>query len=154
MGLDYVVVDLCHLSTSSNDMQALADRLSGAGRVGLDGTIDLPARLQIDAVLSEAIIASVKELQALTDDQGRVMLPLAIRGRAPQIAVLPDLRYVASRVVATKATEFLGELLAPRETEDASEAAPESQPSDADTARRWLRQLLPADRGSEPEQPQ
>ncbi|MBV5305483.1 MAG: U32 family peptidase [Desulfobulbaceae bacterium] len=33
MGLDYVVVDLCHLSTSSNDMQALADRLSGAGRM-------------------------------------------------------------------------------------------------------------------------
>jgi hypothetical protein len=26
-------VDLCHLSTSSNDMQALADRLSGAGRM-------------------------------------------------------------------------------------------------------------------------
>jgi putative protease len=33
MGLDYVVVDLCHLPASSNDLQTLADRLSGAGRV-------------------------------------------------------------------------------------------------------------------------
>jgi putative protease len=33
MGLDYVVVDLCHLSTSQQDMQVLADRLSGTGRV-------------------------------------------------------------------------------------------------------------------------
>ena len=32
MGLDYVVVDLCHLSTSASDLQALAERLSGAGR--------------------------------------------------------------------------------------------------------------------------
>ena len=33
MGFDYVVVDLCHLPTSQQDLLALADRLSGAGRV-------------------------------------------------------------------------------------------------------------------------
>ena len=33
MGLDYVVVDLCNLSTSQQDMLALAERLSGVGRV-------------------------------------------------------------------------------------------------------------------------
>ena len=32
-GLDYVVVDLCNLPTSQQDMLALADRLSGVGRV-------------------------------------------------------------------------------------------------------------------------
>jgi putative protease len=33
MGLDYVVVDLCHLPASQQDLSALADRLNGAGRV-------------------------------------------------------------------------------------------------------------------------
>ncbi len=33
MGLDYVVVDLCHLPTSAADLLTLADRLSGAGRM-------------------------------------------------------------------------------------------------------------------------
>ena len=33
MGLDYVVVDLCNLPTSQQDMLALAERLSGVGRV-------------------------------------------------------------------------------------------------------------------------
>ena len=34
IGLDYVVVDLCNLPTSQQDMLALSERLSGAGRVG------------------------------------------------------------------------------------------------------------------------
>ena len=33
IGLDYVIVDLCNLPTSQQDMLALAERLSGAGRV-------------------------------------------------------------------------------------------------------------------------
>lgn len=33
MGLDYLVVDLCNLPTSQQDMLALAERLSGVGRV-------------------------------------------------------------------------------------------------------------------------
>lgn len=33
MGVDYVVVDLCHLATGATELQTLADRLAGTGRV-------------------------------------------------------------------------------------------------------------------------
>jgi hypothetical protein len=33
MGLDYVLVDLCNLPTSQQDMLALAERLGGVARV-------------------------------------------------------------------------------------------------------------------------
>src|SRR3989338_6292199 len=92
-------------------------RLDGAGRVGFDGTVSIRATLRVEPVLSAAIIDSVTELQALANQSGELELPLATQGPGPQVAVIPDLNYVASRVLVTKATDLLGELLRGRDTE-------------------------------------
>ena len=85
--------------------------LTGTGRVGFDGLLGCQSTLRIDPALSAAIIKSVKELQPLTDSEGRLQLPVVIQGTLPRVAVIPDVSYVASRVVATKAEELLGNLL-------------------------------------------
>ena len=94
-----------------------AFRLDGAGRVGFDGTVSIRATLRVEPVLSAAIIQSVTELQSLANRSGELELPLAIQGQVPQVAVLPDMNYVAQKVLVTKATDLLGELLRGRDAE-------------------------------------
>ncbi len=85
--------------------------LTGAARVGLDGRLSGQVTLAVEPGLSEAIIRSVNELQALADEEGRLSLPVDVQGRLPQVTVLPDLGDVASRLVATKTREWLGSVL-------------------------------------------
>jgi hypothetical protein len=107
-------------------------RLSGEGSVGLDGTVRIQSVVRMDPALSSAFVASVKELRALANASGEFEIPVAIEGQAPQIAVVPDLKYVASRVIVTTAVEAIGQLLerelAPRRETPAPDAA---APSDA-----------------------
>lgn len=97
--------------------------MSGTGRVGLDGTIDLQATLRIEPAFSAALIRSVNELQALTNAKGEMEIPLIIRGQAPRVAVLPDVQYVASKVLVTKAVDLLGGLLRTQQQAPSGEAA-------------------------------
>jgi len=95
--------------------------LNGTGRVDLDGTVgphtfltvgvNIRATLVIDPALSAALIEGVKELQALTNADGEMEIPLAIQGQAPQVAVLPDLNYLATKLIVTKARNLLGTFL-------------------------------------------
>ena len=96
-----------------DDLRVRADAfgLTGTGRIGVDGAVDIRATLRIEPALSAALVTGVKELQALVTRSGEMEIPLAIQGQAPRIAVLPDLQYVASRVLVTKAVDLLGKFL-------------------------------------------
>jgi hypothetical protein len=114
--------------------------LTGSGRVGLDGAVNIRSMLRIDPALSEAIVRSVSELQALNLAAGQMEIPLVIQGQAPQIAVAPDMNYIASKVITTKAADLLGDLLrkslgdeqeetAPQDAKGASQTAPPAEQS-------------------------
>jgi AsmA protein len=89
--------------------------LDGAASVSLaDWTVASRPMLRIDPEMSAAIIKSVNELRSLTDTQGRLELPVIIR--LPQLAfrpdsVLPDLNYLASRLIVSKTQELIGDFL-------------------------------------------
>ena len=85
--------------------------LVGAGRIDADGLLEVRSTLRIDAPLSAALIKSVAELQALTNQAGELELPLTVHGQLPRVTVLPDLQYVASKLLATKAQDLLGSFL-------------------------------------------
>jgi len=86
-------------------------RLTGTGRIGLEGSTLIRCTLQIEPVLSAAIIKSVKELEALTNTAGEMEIPVVIQGQAPRLVVVPDLNYVASKVITKKAVNVLEGLL-------------------------------------------
>ena len=86
-------------------------RLTGAGRVGFDGSLAMRATLAIDPTLSTALIKSVTELQTLTNTSGELELPVTVQGVPGHFAVLPDLHYVASKLLASKAEELLSRVL-------------------------------------------
>ena len=97
-------------------------QLIGAGRVGLDGTVLVRAILQVNPTLSAAIISRVHQLRALANLQGAIELPVTVEGRAPRVAVLPDLNAIAPKLVVTTAVDILGGLI-PQEEAEADEAA-------------------------------
>ena len=99
-------------------------RMSGSGTVGLDGTVAIRSVLRIEPVLSTAIIKSVNELQALTNQAGELEIPLKVQGQAPRVAVLPDLTYVASKVLTTKIEDLLGTFLQKALEKERSSHAP------------------------------
>ena len=115
-------------------------QLSGDGRVGLDGQIMIRSTLRIEPVLSSAIIQSVNELQALATREGELEIPLAIQGQAPRVAVLPNLNYVASKVIMTKAVDVLGRFLEKKKNSESPEEP--TQGSDQSSGSDLLGQFL------------
>ncbi len=75
------------------------------------GTVSFPAQFSVDAALSGAMIRSVEELAFLADDRGRLLLPVFVEGKPPQVTVSPDLGYVTERLLMGKGQELLGRLL-------------------------------------------
>ncbi len=106
--------------------------LHGSGVVGLDGTVNAQAVLGVDPTLSAAIIRSIQELRALANSTGELEFPVSIQGKAPQVAVRPDVRYVASKVVVTKAVDWLGKFLEPKE-ESSSPSSEDQHPDSSQT---------------------
>lgn len=133
--------------------------LNGSVSVSADQIVQGQGLLQVDPMLSEAIIRGINELQALANAEGALEIPLTLQGRLPHVAVLPDVNYVASRVVTRKAADFIGSLLAPKEDEAPDAAAPQTpadgsapdgpaspstaeEPSDGDILRQLLQRAL------------
>jgi len=140
------ILRFTHLDIGTEDF-----RLAAAGTAGLDGTIQLGATLRVEPVLSAAIIRSVNELQALANADGELELPIAVQGKAPQIAVLPDLQYVASRVITVKAVDLIGQWLdkqrdgSDQQPEAASPAQPpddSASPGDGDLLGEFLQRVI------------
>ena len=100
-------------------------QLNGAGRVGFDGTVEIRCKLRIDPTLSAAMIRSVHELRGLANAQGEMEFPVAVQGRAQRVSVVPDLNYIASRVVVSTAVEALGRLLKKQQDGEIEGSEPE-----------------------------
>jgi hypothetical protein len=98
--------------------------LSGNAAVSFDGALDAHAVLAVEPALSAAAIRSVRELQYLTDGQGRIRLPVRMSGTTERMILSPDLQDVASRLAVTKAAEMLGGFLRPTASQ------PDAPPSD------------------------
>lgn len=104
-------VESSALQFENLDVRSDVLKLTGTGRVGLEGTTLIRCTVQIEPVLSAAIVKSVRELEALANTSGELEIPVVIQGQAPRLAVTPDLNYVASKVIAKKAVNLLEGLL-------------------------------------------
>ncbi len=85
--------------------------LAGGGSVDLNGPVNGNTIFFLDPDLSSAIIRSVNELEYLTDPKGRLNMPIQIRGNIHKVEAVPDLKYVGTRLAASKAQDALGGLL-------------------------------------------
>ncbi|MFH1678486.1 MAG: AsmA family protein [Candidatus Omnitrophota bacterium] len=85
--------------------------LSSKGSVGMtDQSLQLSSTFFIPKGLSGAFIKAVPEFEYLTDTNGLITMPLEIKGKIPNISVMPDLNYVLQRLIASKGRELLNKL--------------------------------------------
>ncbi len=100
------VLQLQPLQVKSDTFQ-----LDGAGQVRVaDGAFEGRFVLRIDAPLSAAIVQSVNELHYISNANGELELPVSVRTH-PQMAIVPDVQYVASKILIPKAQDVLTNLL-------------------------------------------
>jgi len=91
-------------------MESDAFYLTGKGSIGMDQDIEISADLFIPKDLSDAFTNTVPELKYLTDNNGIITMPLEIRGKAPNVSVMPNLEYVIKRLFTSKGQELLNRL--------------------------------------------
>ena len=98
-------------------------RIVGAGQVGLDRSIRLNTMLAMHRELSAALAAIVPPLQYMLNARGEIELPMQVQGTVPQVAVIPDVQYLTSKVVAANAQEVLGSIASGKDPKESLEAA-------------------------------
>ncbi len=100
-------------AVSFQEFRAATDsfELAGSGQVGLDGGLNVAARIFLQPDLSAAFIQSVQELRFLADDSQRILLPVRLGGTLQKPAVSPDLQAIAAKLFSNKAEDLVGDLL-------------------------------------------
>ncbi len=93
-----------------SELRVLADvfSLTSQGSVGLDGQLNLRAAISFDPELSNAITNRVLEMKPLLNKDGRLSIPLLVKGRPPAVAVVPDVTDLAQRAAVGTIRETLG----------------------------------------------
>ena len=89
--------------------------IAAGGRASFAGALDLGATISFEKGLSSALAGKVKEIKVALDKEGRLAVPLTIKGTAPNLSVAPDFSKLLSgnvgKVLEQKAGEALGKLL-------------------------------------------
>jgi len=110
----------------------------GKGWVTLDQTVDVRADLVLSEQLSTDLIGDIKELRFLADRQGRVVFPFALTGTLPRVKPIPDIAYVAGRLVS--GTLFKQPSPPPRETPK-GEQQPPTEPKKTTPEEQFRKEL-------------
>jgi len=84
--------------------------LNAHGSVGFDSSVDLKCRMTFNPEFSQGIVAKVKELKQSLDQEGRLIIPLALKGKAPIFIVTPDVSELVKKGLKDVATKALGDL--------------------------------------------
>ena len=81
--------------------------VEGEGKFDLEGNVDFKARLILLEDLSGYLIGRVRELRFFANSQGRVVIPFVYRGVWPHARPLPDLGYLAEKLLGNQGSNLL-----------------------------------------------
>jgi uncharacterized protein involved in outer membrane biogenesis len=104
------------LHIRSFELNSALFNLRGHGSVGQAGELDLATTVHFNSSVSASLIASAKELKNLQESpDGSVVIPLVIKGKIPNVVLLPDVgelaKVVGKKVIADKIGDLLSDAL-------------------------------------------
>jgi len=85
--------------------------MRGKGTFALDNALDVTATLVASKQLSDDIVADVREVKYIENDQGKVAIPFRLTGALPQVQLKPDIEFLTrslSRAVGKGLEEIVG----------------------------------------------
>ncbi|MBN2453104.1 MAG: hypothetical protein JXB40_02425 [Candidatus Omnitrophica bacterium] len=112
----YVILPGVNLATDAFDLR-------GNAKSSLTGDISGKGVIRFAGSVSAAMIKAVPEMRYITDSEGLVEVPMAFKGGQDNFKVIPDLKYVGSKVAVQKAREIVASYLK-QVTQDRSQDAP------------------------------
>lgn len=113
----YVLLPKVDLRTSTFD-------LSGTAKSSLTGDFSGNGMIRFAKSISAAMVQAVPEMKAIENAQGMIEIPMAFKGGSDNFKIIPDLKYVGTKVAVKKAGEVVADYLN-KVTKD-SQAAPSS----------------------------
>jgi hypothetical protein len=104
---------IANAALSTRDFKLLSSLFSlGAdGTIGFDTKVDLNAQVAFNETLSAALVQKTKELKALQNAQGQLVIPLMLQGTPPKLLVLPDIQRLTELAAQAAVKEGAGKLL-------------------------------------------
>jgi uncharacterized protein involved in outer membrane biogenesis len=103
------------MSTPDLVAQSALFTLEADGTIGFDATINLNATILFNPTFSASLVTRAKDLKVLLDSQQCLVIPLALKGKAAAVVVVPNmerlLRTGVGKVLEEKASDFLGKAL-------------------------------------------
>lgn len=104
---------IANAALSTRDFKLLSSLFSlGAdGSIGFDTKVDLNAQVAFNETLSAALVQKTKELKALQNAQGHLVIPLMLQGTPPKLLVLPDIQRLTELAAQAAVKEGAGKLL-------------------------------------------
>lgn len=100
-----------NLSTANLKLLSTIFSLDASGKVSFDMDLNLKSTIYFAAPFSQALTHGVKELAILLDQDKRLVLPLQVDGKVPQIIVLPDLSKLLKRGAQNLIRDKAGDIL-------------------------------------------
>ena len=87
-----------------DDFQLMAEKftLASHGQVGFDQVVDLQAELKFTKEMSEELIESAKDMEALADENREIHFPVNISGQLPSLNYVPDIAYISKLLIVNK----------------------------------------------------
>lgn len=73
-----------------------------SGNVGFDQSVSLDAELKIFKEMSDSLIASAHDMDALLDENSEIHFPVKITGKIPDLKYMPDVAYISKILIVNK----------------------------------------------------
>ena len=111
------IVHISAADVATPDLQAHV-----LGTINLAGPLDLKADIRIVKEVSDRLTEKSGELAGLKDEQGRIYLPVNVSGTLLKVKIIPDMKYLAQKMIAAQGSEKLQEVLGTPEAAQAVNA--------------------------------
>jgi hypothetical protein len=100
------------INITSLTMKSPLFLLESKGTIGFDQSLNLKTTFRFTPTLSLAIVAKVRELNKLLDNENRLVIPLQLLGTASAPVVVPNIEEImklgAGKVLQEKAADLIG----------------------------------------------
>jgi len=116
--------------------------MRGKGTFALTNELDVTATLVASKQLSDAIVAEVREVKYLANDQGKVEIPFRLTGALPQVQPKPDIEFLTRSLSRAVVEKGLEEIFGKDQPTPAPGAPPPSKHPEREILKKGLQGLF------------
>jgi hypothetical protein len=96
------------INTNDFFLQSQQFALTSAGQIGFDGNMNLKSNMILNKAISTVLVTKTKELKSAVNPKGELVLSVIIKGKSPNLSVMPDLNFLTKAALQGVVGKLLG----------------------------------------------